>query len=357
MIRWFFMLDGFPLFLMIREYLKLARSFNAVLTGISPVMGAISMGQYNILILFVLFLIGFFGHSFGFVFNDLIDYSIDKSSSEISDRPLISGTISTKYAWLFAIFCIGFAFVIAGIVAVNPYQWFGVVSNNFLPLMILAVSACFIILYDLISKKFPMMDILVALGIFFFVLYGASTQVYGLDKISPIAWFVCVLGGLQVLFMQIVAGGLKDIANDFDKGARTTAIRLGVRIKNGVLHVSAPFKVIAYGLQAINVTLIVIPLIFLFPGDPMLKGVQWMLLLLVTSMMFYLSHALLSMKKFERQKARKLIGSHYMINFALVPILLMSLNPWTSMLIFFPGLGFVLSNLVLHGTVLQPKTM
>ena len=59
--------------MMIREYLKLSRSFNAVLTGISPVMGAIAMGQYNILLLFPLFLIGFLGHTYGFVLNDILD--------------------------------------------------------------------------------------------------------------------------------------------------------------------------------------------------------------------------------------------------------------------------------------------
>ena len=73
--------------------------------------------------------------------------------------------------------------------------------------------------------------------------------------------------------------------------------------------------------------------------------------------MFILSYKLLSMKKFERMKARKFIGSHYMINFALVPIMLMSLNPWAGLLCFFPGLGFILSNIILHGTVLQAKTM
>jgi hypothetical protein len=63
------------------------------------------------------------------------------------------------------------------------------------------------------------------------------------------------------------------------------------------------------------------------------------------------------MKHFNRAKARKLIGSHYVINFALVPIMLMSLNPWTGILLFFPLLGYILSNLILHGTILQAKTM
>ena len=74
-------------------------------------------------------------------------------------------------------------------------------------------------------------------------------------------------------------------------------------------------------------------------------------------MMFSLSYKLLSMKFFDRKKARKYIGSHYMTNFALAPILLMTLNPWTGLLVFFPALGFILSNIILHGTILQPKTM
>src|SRR5512136_403171 len=104
---------------MIREYLKLARSFNAVLTGISPVMGAIAMQQYDIITLILLFLIGFLGHTFGFVFNDIIDYNIDKSSKEISDRPLISGTISLKSAWIFAFGSMAGAFLIALYLAVT----------------------------------------------------------------------------------------------------------------------------------------------------------------------------------------------------------------------------------------------
>lgn len=355
----FLCLMFFLLFIMIREYLKLARSFNAVLTGISPVMGAIAMQQYNLLTLFVLFLIGFFGHTFGFVLNDLIDYSIDKSSSEISDRPLISGTISQRNAWGFAIICIILAFIISGIIALNPNGLFTQTTNNFLPIVILALSAFFIILYDLISKRFPLMDVLVALGIFFFVLYGASTQVNTLYEITPIAWFVCVLGALQVLYMQIVAGGLKDIENDYNKGAKTTAIRLGVRMKDGFLHISGTFKAIAFGLQAVDILLVFTPFV-IFPllrSNLMINVVQWVMLILITFLMFFLSYRLLSMKTFERKKARKLIGSHYMINFALVPILLMSLNPWAGILMFFPGLGFILSNLVLHGTLLQPKTM
>jgi len=337
---------------MIREYLKLSRSFNAVLTGISPVMGAIAMGEYHILTLFILFIIGFLGHTFGFVFNDIIDYKIDKTSKEISDRPLISGTIKLKNAWIFAFASMISAFLIAAILAYY--------SMNLYPLIILGVSAFFIILYDLISKKLPFMDIFVSIGVFFFILYGASTVVNNISEITNIAWIVCLLGSIQVLYMQIIVGGMKDIENDYIKGAKTAAVRMGVRVIENKLRVSIIFKTIAYFIQIINILLIYIPY-FMIPlfinQNTNLKYFQWIIIAIIAFMMLSLSYKLLFMKQFERKKARRYIGSHYIINFALVPILLMTLNPWAGLLVFFPALGFILSNIILHGTILQPKTM
>jgi 4-hydroxybenzoate polyprenyltransferase len=335
----------------IREYLKLARSFNAVLTGMSPVMGAIAMQQYDILFLFILFLIGFFGHTFGFVFNDILDYKIDKSSREISDRPLISGTISIRKAWLFAFLAMAISFALAIYIAV--------INRNFLPVLILAASAFFIALYDLISKKLPFMDIFVALGVFFLILYGATANATDLASVTKIAWIVCVLGSLQVLYMQFIAGGLKDIENDFGSGAKTAAIKLGVRIQNGELKISNSFKALAYGLQVLDIIVVFLPFFIIWGVSTLsiFQYAQWMVIILIGLVMFFLSYRLLSMKKFKRSKARKYIGSHYMINFMIVPIMLMSLNPWAGILMFFPGLGFILSNLILHGTIAQPKTM
>ncbi len=337
---------------MIKEYLKLSRSFNAALTGISPVMGAIAMEQYNLMLLFILFIIGFLGHTFGFVFNDIIDYKIDKTSKEISDRPLISGTIKLKNAWIFALSSLTLSFIIAIILAYY--------TTNFYPIIILSISAFFIILYDLVSKKLPFMDIFVSLGIFFFILYGSSTVANNINEISNIAWFVCILGSIQVLYMQIVAGGMKDIENDYEKDAKTGAIKLGVRVINNKLKISLSFKLLAYLIQLTNIILILLPFIILplfINQSSNLKYFQWIILSIIAIMMFILSYKLLSMKKFDRKKARGYIGCHYMINFALVPILLMTLNPWAGLLVFLPALGFILSNIILHGTIIQPKTM
>jgi len=347
----FYLLHWFTSSSMIQEYLKLARSFNAVLTGMSPVMGAIALQQYDIVILFLLFLVGFFGHTFGFVFNDIIDYNIDKSSKEISDRPLVSGTISIRNAWIFSFIAMGIAFLLAAYIAVS--------TSRIYSLVVLVVSAFFIILYDLVSKKFPLTDLFVAFGIFFLVVYGASTTVNTLSEITPLAWIVCTLAAIQVLFMQIVAGGMKDIENDYRHGARTMAIQMGVRVVEGKLFVSPKYKALSYSIQLIDLAVVFLPFFIVWNISTLslYQYIQWIALLLVGIVMLVLSHQLLTMERFERRKARMLIGSHYMINFTLVPIMLMGLNPWAGVLIFFPALGFILSNLALHGTLLQPKTM
>ena len=330
--------------------MKLARSFNAVLTGVSPVMGAIAMEQYDFLTLFLLFIVGFLGHTYGFVLNDIIDYKIDKSSKEISDRPLISGTISLRKAWVFAISSMAIAFIIA--------LYLGFTTQSYFPILILMLSAFFITVYDLISKKLPGMDIFVALGVFFLILYGASTVVNSV-YISNLAWFVCMLGAIQVLFMQFIAGGMKDIENDYKMGAKTVAVKMGVRVTNGFLKVSTSYKTLAYGIQIVDLIIVFIPFFIVWDINNLttLQYFQWAVIVLIGVIMFYLSYKLLSMKRFIREKARKYIGSHYMINFAIVPIMLMSLNPWAGILMFFPGFGFILNNLILYGTFLQPKTM
>jgi 4-hydroxybenzoate polyprenyltransferase len=314
-------------------------------------MGAIAMREYDIVMLFFLFLVGFLGHTYGFALNDIIDFKIDKYSKEISDRPLVSGTISMRNATVFAVFTMVLAFVIAVYITFN--------TQRFYPLVILFISAGFITLYDLISKRYPFTDIFVAFGIFFLVLYGATTVVDSLYDVTPLAWIVCVLGSIQVLFMQMIAGGMKDIENDFRKGAKTLAIKMGVRIVNGTLKVSLGFKALAYSLQAADLIIVFLPFYLIpdFRSSTLLQYFQWLVIIFIGILMFFLSHKLLSMKRFERVRARKFIGSHYVTNFALVPVMLMSINPWAGLLIFFPALGFIISNIIVHGTLLQPKTM
>src|SRR4030042_1450821 len=88
---------------MIREYLSLSRSFNASLTGLAPVMGALASGYFDLWHLVLLFLIGICGHAYGFAHNDIVDYDLDKTEKAIQGRPLVSGRLSKQQAWIFTL--------------------------------------------------------------------------------------------------------------------------------------------------------------------------------------------------------------------------------------------------------------
>ena len=289
---------------MIKEYLKLARSFNAGLTAFAPVLGAVAMKQFNLTHLLLLFLIGFFGHSYGFALNDILDLKLDKTSKEIQDRPLLSKTISLQKAWLFTILCVTIAYLLA--------IYLSLMTNHYLPIIVLALSSLSITIYDLISKKYPAMDIFVAGAIFLLILYGASTVSI---NITLLAWIVSVLGTIQVLFMQFIAGGLKDIENDLKQGAKTFAIQIGVHMDNGLVKIPYSFKFLGYSLQVIELFLLITPFYFIFLPLSLYNHIQFMILFFFSILMLYISYKLLNLKYFERNKARRLIGSHFQINY------------------------------------------
>lgn len=329
----------------LREYLKLSRSFNAGLTGVAPVMGAVAMGEERLLPLFLLFLVGFFGHVYGFALNDILDLRIDKGSQDIRDRPLVSGTISLRGAWAFTLLSLALSLLLAAALALRYYPW--------LPaLPLLGLSALSITAYDLVSKKWPAMDVFVGAGVLLLVIYGAASVSWPL---THLAWMVVGLGTLQVLFMQFIAGGLKDAENDYRSQANTLAVALGVRVENKQMTVPRSFRALAYGLQAADIGLLFAPLVFIF--DPGRVLPQIVVLAALSLAMVAISARLLGMQTFQRSRARRLIGLHYFINFSLVPVMLTALNPWIGLLALVPFGAFLLSNLTLHGTLLQPQTM
>lgn len=332
--------------MMLKEYLKLSRSFNAGLTAAAPVLGAVAMNEFELTHLSLLFLIGFFGHSYGFTLNDILDLKIDQTSEEIKDRPLVSKKITIRKAWIFALSSALISFLIATYISWSTGQYF--------TFIILALSSISITIYNFISKKYPAMDIFVAGGIFLLILYGASTVSLNL---TPLAWLVCILGTLQVLFMQFIAGGLKDIENDFTRGAKTFAITMGVQVEKGLIKMPYSFKILAYSIQAVELISLFTAFFFIFVHRSLYTYIQFAALIFFSILMLFISHKLLNMEYFERKKARKLIGSHFQINYLLVPIMLMTLNSWAIFLAVIPPFIFILSNIILHGTVLQPKTM
>jgi hypothetical protein len=278
---------------MIREYLEISRLFNMGLTGVAPVLGALSMwtiSETTLFQLFVLFCIGCFSHVYGFVINDLIDIKVDKLSNELFARPLVSGSISRKKAAIFAVACMIASFVV-----------------------------------------------------------------------SILFWIVAFIGALQVLFMNMFNGAIKDIDHDEKGLANTLAIRLGAKTRKGVITLPTSFKTVGYAVELTRSFLIFLPFLFLPPFINQVGEIGILLriatLILLTIITLYSIYKLFCIKNFDRTLIRKWIGIIVIVMYSTTPIMLSSLNLYFILVAFVPPLWFISSNIVLHGTVLEPKTM
>jgi 4-hydroxybenzoate polyprenyltransferase len=331
---------------MIRDYIEISRFFNMGLTGIAPVLGALSMWNIGTLPFWqlgVLFLIGCFAHAFGFVLNDIVDIDLDKLSKELNARPLVNGKITRKNASIFTVVCLIISLLLCSVFFKNITQFS-------LILGIIIVAYLFGILYDFASKKYPGMDIFVALAVAFLILFGAST----IGTPSTLAWIVALIGGLQVLFMNMINGAIKDIDHDKEGLAHTIAICLGAKIHNGFITLPLSFKAVGLFIEIIRIFLVFIPFIFLIL-QPAIWQISLLAIFAILTVAFIMR--LYAIKTFDRKKIRKHIGIIVILMYASAPIMLSSLNVFFILLACIPPLWFISSNLLLYKTALEPKTM
>ena len=95
----------------------------------------------------------------------------------------------------------------------------------------------------------------------------------------------------------------------------------------------------------------------LFKNRLTLFGATIILLLILTICTFLSIYKLFSIDKFERNNVRKHIGILVMFMYATAPVMLYSLNPYIALVALIPPIWFIFSNIILHKTVLEPKTM
>jgi len=322
------------------------------LTGVAPVLGALSMwnvGQTPVPLLFILFIIGCFSHIYGFVLNDVIDTKVDKLSKELTARPLVSGIITRKKATYFAVSCM----ILSWIFAIFFYRDL----QSFVIILGILIFADFLsTIYNSVSKKYPCMDVFVASAIFFLIIFGAATVSHEQLLSTPLVWIVAFIGSIQVLFMNMINGAIKDIDHDAEGLAKTLAIRLGAGVKKGMVTLPYSFKTIGYLIEASRSLLIFCPFIFLSNEFP-IQIWQILLLVVLIILTFFSIYRLFSIKKFERNRVRKHVGIIVIFMYATTPVMLYSLNPYILLVALVPPLWFIFSNILLHKTVLAPKTM
>jgi len=336
---------------MIRKYLEISRLFNMGLTGVAPVLGALCMFATHSLTFFqffVLFAIGCLAHAYGFSLNDIFDVPVDRLSKDLSLRPLVKGSITFRYATIFAFGCLILSFLLTWFFYTSQSQYLMIV-------FILIIAYLLATVYDALSKKYPGMDLFVASAVFFLILFGAAT----VGTPTLLAWTVALIGGLQVLFMNMINGAIKDIDHDKDGSAHTLAIWLGAKVHAGIMELPLSFKTTGYLIEIVRTVLVFAPFVL-----PVLQPSLWhpqvwqiVLLVLFVALTFMSIYRLFSIKTFDRARIRKGIGVIVIFMYATTPIMLSSLNIYILLIALVPPFWFVFSNVVLHKTVFEPKTM
>jgi len=328
----------------ILEYLRLLRLQTGAATASAPLVGGLIMGQRYINSLVVLFILGIFYHIFGFVLNEYMDIEIDKKSSDLKDKPLVSGTINKNKVLLIVILC-----------TLCSYSLIIFFHNSIYTISFFTISLIFGGLYDFYGKKIIGLDFALAGGFFFLCLTGASTIS---TDFNVLVYLVCLIYFFQIVFNNAVEGGIKDAEHDLIGGAKTLATFMGVNVIQGKIKMKKSFVVFSFSLRIIFLLLLIFiglqPKIMLWSDEHILEIIILLLLIII---LFTTLFGFLKSIRFDRSRLKKLFSIHEMTSFFIFIIVLSPLlDIWiTIFLLLIPGLWYLTFNVILYGKLLEPR--
>lgn len=298
----------------IADYIKFLRLPGLGGLAIPPVFGAISAGMYDLGTLSILFLVGALSAIYGFALNDYADVELDGLIRELRNKPLVKGTISRKNAVAVCLFTMIFSFFFTFLL------WYGKELDNYKFAAILALVLAGVLgsIYDLYGKKIPGSDFFVAISMSFVFLYGALA-VAG-SSIGILTWVIFMLTFNQTLHMNAVEGGIKDADHDYLMGVRNIALSSGVKVKGKSIRIPLGFAAFGMSIRIFSAVLVFIPFLYGMSYD------YWQIALLVAMLagVLYIETKLVTLRKFDRKKIRKLIAGATFLRYAVVPVMLMS---------------------------------
>jgi 4-hydroxybenzoate polyprenyltransferase len=311
------------------------------LSGLAPVLGALSVGATDLFTLFILFCIGLCTHIFGFTFNEYVDLEIDRKAKILSNKPLVKGTISKSSALIFA-----FSGVIIGYLLLIYLHLKTPISLQF-GFLFYTLAWLSIGVYDLTSKNIRGSDIALALWTCTLCLFGGFAIT---DRPEMLLFIIAGLAFFQLLIQNILAG-LKDLAQDSEGLGTTTPLRLGVKLKIGRLSLPIKFQILIYALKIIHLTLVFIPFILLWFAVNYFQIIFILLLLIIN---FILVFRIFNSIHYSRNTLMRTIGLHEIISYSIVPVLLIGIIgiQTTIFLIIFPMIWLALFLKLLYGQLL-----
>ena len=326
------------------EYLRLFRFQTCAATASAPLIGGLVNEQREIFPLFILLLIGILYHIYGFVLNEYMDVEVDKKSLDLHKKPLVSGSIPGKYAKFIIVLSCVCACALTIVFFPTPF-----------PILFLLLAIVLGGIYDIFGKKILGSDFILGSGFFFICLSGASTFS---NDFTSITYVVCFLYFFHIVFNNAVEGGLKDVYHDHLAGAKTLAVQMGVKIREGRPVVTKMFMAFAYGIRIIFIGLI---FLLIFQQEPNLWFDRYIfqisIVIFLTVILFVTLYKFLHISTFDRSMLKKLFSTHEITSYFM---LLIALSPmfglWiTLFLILFPSVWYLVFNGILYGTLLQPR--
>jgi 4-hydroxybenzoate polyprenyltransferase len=330
----------------IAAYAKLLRLPGIGGLGTTTLIGALTVGVYDVFDLFIVFLVGSLSAVFGFLLNDYADVEIDNLVDDLKKKPLVSGDVSKKSALLLSIFLILIIFFLISIL----YYEKPIDTNKFIAINCIILAGILGTIYDLYGKRIIGSDFLVAISMSFVFLFGALS--FGQPTI--ITWIIFILTFNQTLHMNSVEGGIKDADHDYKMGVKNIALSSGVKVDGKKLFIPNNFKAFGFGIRLFSVVLLFLPFIFF---EYSYYYWQIILLAVLTFILIVLSVKFLTMKIFDRSKIRKSIGIQSFLRYSLVPIMLIpiiGILP-SVIIIIFPIVWYIIFTPLLGEELFKPR--
>jgi 4-hydroxybenzoate polyprenyltransferase len=335
---------------LLTDYARLLRLPGLGGLSIAPVFGAISTGILDLQKLAILFVIGACSAIYGFVLNDYVDVEVDRLSKDLSNRPLVKGTISRRTALSIVLSCFIGAFILIFLFFYRDHESF------YLGFLCVVLAAVFGSIYNVYGKKIVGSDFLVALSEGLLVLFGAFMVIGYSGVLTVFTWVIFILTFNQLVFMNAVEGGLKDADHDYLLHVKNIALKSGVKVtKDRGIVVPTGFKIFGLGIRLFSSAVVFIP--FVFYRDVYSCEVWHIVpLVLLVIGVLYLSTKLLNLKVFERGKIRRLIAVQTFLRYSFVPVMLIPLIGvlYGFILVVFPLVWYLVFTLVIGEKIFQP---
>lgn len=157
-------------------------------------------------------------HVFAYVLNDVIDLPIDRTEPLRAADPLVRGTIGTRTALAIALMQLPLMYAFTAAI--------GGTLRSYATLSFGIVGMCVYNLYGKRTRVPFVTDVVQGIAWACLAAYGASFAIDGFTRSTVLLVFAVIV---YIVMINGVHGALRDLGNDREAGARTTAMLLGAR--------------------------------------------------------------------------------------------------------------------------------